>query len=137
MALLRYLHNVNWFYVFSQKSVNEIYIIFKQTLFDGKKLYVPKNHLKTKKHKHSILKCIKKMINRKNNLWRLFRRTKNEDLKIRYKEQLIACSLALQNYIVNKVKFLCKNRNKKNLFKYVNKTMGREKPPIPLKDEYN
>ena len=28
-------------------------------------------------------------------------------------------------------------RNTKNFFKYVNKTMGREKPPIILKDEYN
>ena len=115
--LLRYLHNVNWFHVFSQKSVNEIWIIFKQILFDGIKLYIPKNHLKIKKHKHSIPKYIKIMINRKNNLWRLFRRTKYEDLKIRYKQQWIACCLALQNYNVNKVKFLCKNRNTKNFFK--------------------
>ena len=78
------------------------------------------------------------MINRKNNLWRLFLRTKNEGLKIRYKkQQRIACCLALQNCNVNKVKFLCKNRNTKNFFKYMNKTMGSEKPPILLKDEYN
>ena len=54
-----------------------------------------------------------------------------------YKQQRIACCLLLQNYNVNKVKFVCKNRNTKNFFKYVNKTMGREKPPILLKDEYN
>ena len=98
VALLRYLHNVNWFYMFSQKNVNEIWIIFKQILFDGIKLYVPKNHSKTKKHKHSIPKHIKIMINRKNNLWRLFKRTNNEHLKIRYKQQRIACCLALQNF---------------------------------------
>ena len=76
------------------------------------------------------------MINRKSNLWRLFRSTKIEDLKMRYKQQRIACCLVLQNYNINKVKFLCKNKNIKNFFKYVNKTMGREKPPILLKDEY-
>ena len=99
--------------MFLQKSLNEIWIIFKHILFDGIKLYIPKNHLKTKKHKHNIPKHIKIMINRKTNLWHLFRRTKNEDFKIRYKQQRIACCLALQNYNVNKVKFLCKNKNTK------------------------
>ena len=137
VALLRYLHNVNWFYVFSQKNVNEIWIIFKQILFDGIKLYVPKNHSKTKKHKHSIPKHIKIMINRKNNLWRLFKRTNNEHLKIRYKQQRIACCLALQITILIKLNFYVKAEIQKNFFNYVNKTMGREKPPILIKDKYN
>ena len=51
------------------------------------------------------------MINRKNNFWHLFMRTKNEDLKIICKQQQAAYRLALQKYNVNKVRFLCKSRS--------------------------
>ena len=73
------------------------------------------------------------MTNKRNNLWRLFRRTKNEYLKIMYKQQQVACRLTSLNYKVNKVRSLYKIEIQKNSLNMRIKQWEEKNPPIFFK----
>ena len=62
--LFNYLNSIDWIALFSQKNVNDMWLIFTQKLLEAVSKYVPVYN-RNSRHKCIISKALKKLINKK------------------------------------------------------------------------
>ena len=75
--MLNKLSNINWFLLFSQLSVNEMWLCFKQNLWKVIVEDVPLITIRQQKYKCYVPKNIKHLIYKKKKVWKLYKLTKN------------------------------------------------------------
>ena len=130
--LSNYLNSIDWIALFSQKNVNDMWLIFTQKLLEAVSKYIPVYN-RNSRHKRIIPKALKKLINKKNKMWKLARKTKNAffigqhtDLSKKFKREI-------NNNERFKINNLCKSNNMKNFNDFINKKIGRVKTSTIIK----
>ena len=132
--LSNYLTSIDWIALFSQKNVNDMWLIFTQKLLEAVSKYVPVNN-RNSRHKRIIPKALKKLINKKK-MWKLARKTKNAFFIGQHADLSRKCKREINNNERFKINNLCKSKNMKNFYDFINKKIGRVKTSTIIKSNY-
>ena len=130
--LSNYLNSIDWIALFSQKNVNDMWLIFTQKLHEAVSKYVPLYN-RNSRHKRIIPKALKKLINKKNKMWKLARKTKNAFFIRQHADLSRKCKRETNNNVRFKINNLCKSNNMKNFYDFNNKKIGRVKTSTIIK----
>ena len=141
-GLLNFLMNINWAFEFSSvKSVNERYAVLLKILNISIQLYVPLRVIKNnhKRIKFYLPKSIRQLLLKKRKLWQIMKANNTTENKTKFKICMKHCKMVLHDYNIDKIKSICKSKNVKYFYDYVNndyvnKKIGRSKKPVQLKD---
>ena len=76
-------------------------------------------------------------INKKKHLWRSFKKSGSFEIRKQYLIIHRKCKQAINTNKMNKIKSLCKKRNIKNFYNFVNSSLGRHKPAVNIKSTTN
>ena len=114
------------------KNVNDVRLIFTQKLLEAVSKYVPLYN-RNSRHKRIIPKALKKLINKKNKMWNLARKTKTAFFIGQYANLSRKCKREINNNERFKTNYLCKSNNMKNFYNFINKKIGRVKTSTIIK----
>ena len=84
-------------------------------------------------HKRIIPKALKKLINKKNKMWKLARKTKNAFFIGQHSDLSRKCKREINNNERFKINNLCKFNNMKNFYDFINEKIGRVKTSTIIK----
>ncbi len=132
-CIAAYLGSVNWIREFSYlQSVDEWYSCFLNHMHKSIELFVPSRKIDVNNNRH-IPKRIKRLLSKKKIIWRKMKLTNSPDMKVKFKEICNICKQELRAYHRKKIDFVCKQKNTKHFYNFINKRLGRITSPITLK----
>ena len=111
-----------------------MWLRFKQNLWKFIAEDVPLITIRQQKYKRYVPKHIKHLIYQKKKVWKLYKLTKNLQLKNLFKRHCNDCKSAIKNFNRQELEQLCKSTNTKPFFSFTIKKIGRQKQKIEIKD---
>ena len=94
-----------------------MWLIFTQKLLEAVSKYVPLCN-RNSRHKRIIPKALKKLMNKKNKMWKLARKTKNAFFIGQHADLSRKCKREINKNERFKINNLCKSNKMKNFYDY-------------------
>ena len=128
-----FLSQINWFYEFSFcQTADDMYNVFLCKINHAINLFVPLDRMK-RKGRPALPKHIKKLLNKRKQLWIKMKKNATTKNKQKFKEIKKQCRTVLITNEADRVKKLIRNVDRSGFYRYVNKTMGQPRIPVLLK----
>lgn len=137
-GLNNYLLSINWFITFSNcTDINCMWNCFLKIFNDATQQFVPLKSVRStsKHHKKYVPHYIRKLIQKKNKLWKLYKHTNCLAYKRKHKSLCLHIANECRLSNLHKVHCLARSKNTKAFYSHINNSLGRNSiPTISLFD---